>query len=168
MDCKDKKPLSLMKGMDADTPSKPFGGPEEITFTPDGKGLVFTARDAGRVEPWSTDFDLYYVPVDGSEKPKCFTEKNEAWDTAPLFSPDGKTLAYLAMAKPGYESDRFRIVLRSWGVGKERILTEKWDRSPSSMCWSHDSKTLYVTAANLGQPFPRHLGERIRVHPLDL
>jgi dipeptidyl aminopeptidase/acylaminoacyl peptidase len=56
----------LMSAMDADTPSKPFGGPEEITFTPDGKGLVFTARDAGREEAWSTDFDLYYVPADGS------------------------------------------------------------------------------------------------------
>jgi dipeptidyl aminopeptidase/acylaminoacyl peptidase len=151
MDCKTKKLAKLMKGMDADTPSKPFGGPEEITFTPDGMGLVFTARDAGREEPWSTDFDLYYVPVDGSDKPKCLTEKNEAWDTSPLFSPDGNTLAYLAMSRPGYESDRFRVVLRSWIDGKERILTEKWDRSPSSLCWSHDSKTLYATAGNLGQ-----------------
>ena len=51
-----------MPAMDADTPCKPFGGPEEIAFTPDGKGLVFTARDVGREEAWSTNFDLYYVP----------------------------------------------------------------------------------------------------------
>ena len=49
----------LMPAMDADTPTKPFGGPEEIAFTPDGKGLVFTASDVGREEAWSTDFDLY-------------------------------------------------------------------------------------------------------------
>ena len=61
------EPVDVMKGMDADCPSKPFGGPEEITFTPDGKGVVFTARDAGRAEPWSTDFDLYLAPVDGSK-----------------------------------------------------------------------------------------------------
>jgi dipeptidyl aminopeptidase/acylaminoacyl peptidase len=137
--------------MDADTPSKPFGGAEEITFTPDGRGVIFSARDVGRQEPWSTDFDLYLAPIDGSKPPKCLTEKNEAWDTHPLFSPDGGTLAYLAMARPGYESDRFRIVLRSWPSDKERVLTQNWDRSPSSICFSSDGKTIYATAANLGQ-----------------
>jgi len=143
--------VDVMKGMDADTPSKPFGGTEEITFTPDGKGLIFTARDVGREEPWSTDFDLYWVPVDGSQPPKCLTEENKACDSHPIFSPDGRTLAYLAMAKPGYEADRFRIVLRPWPNGKQQILTENWDRSPSSICFSADGKTLYATAANTGQ-----------------
>ncbi len=143
--------IDVMKGMDADTPSKPFGGPEEITFTPDGKSVIFTARDVGRREPWSTDFDLYLAPVDGSSAPKCLTEANQAWDTNPVFSPDGKTLAYLAMTRPGYESDRFRIVLCPWPGGKPRILTEKWDRSPSSFCFSSDGSIIYATAANLGQ-----------------
>jgi dipeptidyl aminopeptidase/acylaminoacyl peptidase len=143
--------VDAMLGMDADTPSKPFGGPEEITFTPDGKGLIFTARDVGREEPWSTDFDLYWAPVDGSKPPKCLTEENKAWDTHPVFSPDGETLAYLAMAKPGYESDRHRIVLHRWPSGKKRVLTENWDRSPSSICFSADGRTLYATAANTGQ-----------------
>jgi len=143
--------VDLMQGMDADTPSKPFGGTEEITFTPDGKGIIFSARDAGRAEPWSTDFNLYRVPIDGSKPPKPFTARNEAWDTSPVFSPDGKTLAYLAMARPGYESDRFRIILQPWPGARRRALTENWDRSPSSICWSADSKTIYVTAANVGQ-----------------
>ena len=149
--CCGSKAVDVMPGMDADTPSKPFGGPEEITFTPDGKGLVFSARDVGREEPWSTDFDLYYVPIDGSEKPKCITEENEAWDTAPVFSPDGKTLAYFAMSKPRYEADRFRVMLRDWATGKERELAEKWDHSPSSICWSPKGKTIYATAGNIGQ-----------------
>ena len=144
-------PIDVMQGMDADTPSKPFGGPEEITFTPDSKGLIFSARDAGRAEPWSTDFDLYLSPVDGSEPPTCLTEENQAWDTNPVFSPDGRTLAYLAMARPRYESDRFRIVLRRWPDGKQRVLTENWDRSPSSFCFSEDGKTIYATATNVGQ-----------------
>ncbi len=144
-------PLDLMPGMEADTPSKPFGGPEEISFTPDGKGLVFTAKDAGREEAWSTDFNLFYVPLDGSQKPECLTENNKAWDTLPVFSPDGKTLAYLAMRRPGYESDRFRVILRDWKQGSLRILTEDWDRSPSSLNWMPDGKTLLATAPNLGQ-----------------
>lgn len=145
------KVIDVMPAMDADTPSKPFGGSEEITFTPDGRSVIFTARDVGREEPWSTDFDLYLAPIDGSEPPKCLTQKNEAWDANPVFSPDGGTLAYLAMTRPGYESDRFRIILRRWPDGPERVLTEKWDRSPSSLCFSGDGQTIYATAANVGQ-----------------
>jgi len=150
MDSSGGEAIDLMPGMEADTPSKPFGGPDEITFTPDGQELIFTARNAGRREAWSTDFDLYRVAVDGSQGPKCITEKNQAWDTGPVFSPDGKTLAYLAMERSGYEADRFRIILRNWASGKERVLTEKWDRSISSICWSADGKAIYATAANAG------------------
>jgi dipeptidyl aminopeptidase/acylaminoacyl peptidase len=141
----------LMPAMDADTPSKPFGGPEEISFTPDGKGLVFTARDVGREEAWSTDFDLYAVPADGSVPPRCLTEGNQAWDTTPVFSPDGKTLAYLAMSRPRYEADRFRLVLRSWPEGQTRVLTEAWDFSVSSFCWTRDGKKILATAPSKGQ-----------------
>ncbi len=143
--------VDIMKGMDADSPSKPFGGAEEITFTPDSKAIVFTARDVGREEPWSVDFDLFSAPIDASKAPECLTEKNQAWDTGPAFSPDGKTLAYLAMSRPGFEADRFRIVLRDWTSGKERVLTENWDRSPGGIVWSANSKTIYTTASNLGQ-----------------
>ncbi|MFV1967070.1 MAG: prolyl oligopeptidase family serine peptidase [Pirellulaceae bacterium] len=145
------EPVDVMRQMDADCPSKPFGGTEDFTFTPDSAAIVFTARDVGREEPWSTDFDLYQVPADGSQDPICLTEANAAWDGCPSFSPDGKTMAYLAMQRPGYESDRFRIVLRSGPSGNERNLTEDWDRSPSEICWSADGNELFVTAANRGQ-----------------
>jgi dipeptidyl aminopeptidase/acylaminoacyl peptidase len=145
------KAVDVMGTMDADTPSKPFGGPEEFCFTPDGREMVFTAKDVGPKEPWSTDFDLYRVPIDGSRGPVCLTEGNPAWDTQPSFSPDGKTLAYLAMSTPGYEADRFRIVLRRWPDGPERVLTEDWDRSPSAICWSSDGKSLHAVAPNVGQ-----------------
>ncbi len=143
--------VDVMKDMDADTPSKPFGGPEEFAFAPDSKGIVFSARDAGRQEAWSTNFDLYYAPADGSQPPTNITADNKAWDTSPVFSPDNETMAYLAMERAGYESDRFRIVLRNRATGKKRVLTENWDRSPSSMCFSADGKTIFATAGNLGQ-----------------
>jgi dipeptidyl aminopeptidase/acylaminoacyl peptidase len=141
----------LMPAMDADTPNKPFGGTEEIAFTPDGKGLVFAAKDAGREEAWSTDSDLYYVPLDGSAAPRCLTEANKAMDTLPAFSPDGKTLAYAAMARPGYEADRYRIVLRPWPDGQSQVLTEAWDFSVASLGWAKDGKKLLATAPNKGQ-----------------
>ena len=145
------KTVDVMPGVDADTPSKPFGGTEEITFTPDSKSVIFTARDAGKQEAWSTNFDLFLSPVDGSSAPKNLTEANKAWDSTPVFSPDGKTLAYLAMKRPGYESDRFRIVLRSWPDGNSRTLTENWDRNPFSLSFSDDGQSIYATAMNFGQ-----------------
>lgn len=148
------EPVDVTRGLDADVPSKPFGGAEEVAFTPDGGGLVFTARVAGAEEAWSTDFDLFLAPADGSARPEKLTAANPAWDTGPVFSPDGSALAYLAMARPGFESDRLRIVLLPWGeggpAGEPRVLTEGWDRSVSSLVWAPDGGTLYATAAHLG------------------
>ncbi len=147
--------VDVMKGMDADCPSKPFGGPEEITFTPDGGSLVFTARDVGREEAWSTNFDLFVAPIDGSSRPRCLTGDNKASDSNPVFSPDGKLLAYLAAERPGYESDRMRIILRSWpflgAKSQATVRTEDWDRSARSIAWSADGNSIYTTAENLGQ-----------------
>lgn len=144
-------PIDVMASMNADAPSKPFGGIEETAFTPDSRSVVFTARDAGREEAWSTNFDLFLAPADGSTSPVRLTAANRAWDTSPVFSPDGKTLAYLAMSRPGYEADRFRVVLKSWPDGPERVLTEAWDRSPSEIFWSADGRTIYTVAENIGQ-----------------
>jgi dipeptidyl aminopeptidase/acylaminoacyl peptidase len=145
------EPTDLTRGLDADVPSKPFGDAAEFAFSPDGASVAFTARAAGREEAWSTDFDLYLAPADGSRPPVELTAGNPAWDTHPVFSPDGGTLAYLAMARPGYEADRFRIVLKPLPDGEPRVLTEGWDRSPDSLLFSADGATLYATAADLGQ-----------------
>jgi dipeptidyl aminopeptidase/acylaminoacyl peptidase len=140
----------LMPGMAADAPSKPFGGAEEAAFSGDGRVLVFAARDAGREEAWSTNLDLFAVPVDGSAPPRKLTGTNAATDTFPVFSPDGRTLAWLAMARPGYESDRQRIVVRPWPEGEPRVLTEAWDRSPGEIAWAPDGRSIVATAHDLG------------------
>ena len=143
-------PVDVMKGMDADAPSVPFGGPEEYAFAPDGHAVIFTARTVDEEEPWSTDFDLYASPVDGSHEPRLLTTENRAWDTGPVFSPDGSRFAYLAMERPGFEADRFRIILQDMPHGEPRVLTQAWDRSVGSMTFSPDGNTLLVTAQNLG------------------
>jgi dipeptidyl aminopeptidase/acylaminoacyl peptidase len=143
-------PVDVMRAMDADAPSKPFGGSDEYTFTPDGRSIVFGARNAGREEAWSTNFDLFVAPVDGSVAPRNLTAGNPAWDAYPAFSPDGKRLAYTAMKRPGFEADRFTVVLRDWPSGAERVLTESWDRSASSLAWAPDGRTIYATSDNLG------------------
>jgi len=148
--------VDLMPAMDADCPSKPFGGSEDYAVSPDGKDVVFSARDAGREEAWSTNFDLYAVPIDGSAAPKKITT-NPAWDAQPVFAPDGSRLAYLAMSKPGFEADRFRIVIREWGSGAEKSLDLRvddsplGDRSPGSIAWSAEGRELLLTADHVGQ-----------------
>jgi dipeptidyl aminopeptidase/acylaminoacyl peptidase len=123
---------------------------EEVSFGPEGTRLVFTARDVGGAEPWSTDFDLY-ATTPGGKEPICITESNEAWDTGPVHSPDGRHVAYLAMDRPGYEADRFRVVLYDTMEARTTVLTEDWDYSPRSITWAPDGKSMYVTAADVGQ-----------------
>jgi dipeptidyl aminopeptidase/acylaminoacyl peptidase len=138
------EPLDLMRGVDGDCPIRPFGGAEEFAWSPDGHEIAYTTQ-IGPDEAWSTDLNIYLMPVAGGEA-RCITADNRATDTQPLYSPDGKTIAYLSMARPGFESDRRRIKLFDRKSGQTRMLTEAWDRSPGSLAWSPDSKTLIVTA----------------------
>ena len=144
-------PVDLSHALDADVPSKPFGDTDEYTFSPDSEQIVFSAREAGKTEPWSTNFDLFVAPVDGSATPVNLTKDNPAWDTGPVFSPDGKTLAYRAMTRPGYEADRYRVMIRTWPEGQARELSPDWDRSADELLFSADGQLLFLTAQQLGQ-----------------
>lgn len=144
-------PVWVTKGLDGDAPTKPFGGAEEISFSPDGQHLYFTLRVAGRTEAWSTNLDVWKVPADGSAAPANLTADNPATDTGPAPSPDGKTLAYRAMKRAGFEADRYGVMLRDLASGTVRELAGNWDRSPETLVWSGDGKTLYTKADDLGQ-----------------
>ncbi len=145
------EPVDLTSGMDGDAPTKPFGGTEEIAISPDGSTVVFACQPATKDMMWTTNVDLFAVPSDGSAAPRCITASNLATDNQPRFSPDGRSLSYLAMARAGYESDRQRVVIMDWTTKTSKVLTEAWDRSPTELAWSNDGKTLYTTADNLGQ-----------------
>ena len=131
-------------------PSKPFGGEEDYTFSPDGQRIVFSARIADAKEPWSTNFDLYEVAADGIGETRNLTAENPAWDAQPVFLANGD-LAWLAMSRPGFEADRYVVMLRSSEDGKARALTADWDRSVGHIAASFDGRKLVATADDVGQ-----------------
>ncbi|WP_377102071.1 S9 family peptidase [Rugamonas violacea] len=143
-------PVSLSGMLDGDVPSKPFGDHDEYRFSPDGASIVFAARIAGQTEAWSTNFDIYQVPAAGGA-PRNLTADNPAWDSKPTYSPDGRTLAWLAMARPGFEADRFELVLLDVASGKRRKLAPQWDRSIADFRWAPDGKSILATADDVGQ-----------------
>ena len=143
-------PRNVSGNIDGDVPGKPFGGREDYAFSPDGSQVAFSVRVGTVGEPWSTNFDIYLVSASGGA-PKNLTANNPAWDGQPAFSPDGATLAYLAMSRPGFEADRFALTLLDLKTGAKRALTQGWDRSISSFEWSHDGRSLIAAADDLGQ-----------------
>ncbi|WP_223669021.1 S9 family peptidase [Kangiella shandongensis] len=141
---------ALSHALNGNVPSSPFGGAEEYTISPDGKTVVFTLRIADEKESRSTNFDLYQVAINGGEV-KNLTVENKAWDTQPVFSPDGSKLAWLAMDRPGFEADRLQLHIKDLASGEVTNLTKDWDRSIASYNFSQDGKTLFVTGNNIGK-----------------
>ncbi len=153
---------------DHDVPPFSLGGQDMYAFSPDGKEVAYTSN-IDEVEATSTNNDLWIVQVTGGA-PERLTW-NKASDSTPLYSPDGKYIAYRAQNRPGYESDRFRLMLidraryewwksRSWrcmtAVGcpadyYTKDLTEQFDRRVDSIAWAPDSKHIYFTAGDKGE-----------------
>ena len=129
-----------------DTPSKPFGGGEEIAISNDGRTVYFALREAGRIEAKSTNLDIFSAPSDGSAAPTNLTAGNEGTDNLPTLSPDGRSLAYFSMARATYEADRQVLQVRDLATGQVRAVTGNWDRSVGSIAWSKDGKSIIIDA----------------------
>jgi dipeptidyl aminopeptidase/acylaminoacyl peptidase len=136
-------PRDLTAGGDYDVPPDERGGPEDIGFSPDGKEICFTAV-TDKMEAISTNGDLFIVPTAGGE-PKRITT-NPGFDGNPVYSPDGKFIAYHAQFTAGYESDRWRVMLYDRQTRNHENLTERFDHSAVNLAWSADSKTIYFGA----------------------
>jgi dipeptidyl aminopeptidase/acylaminoacyl peptidase len=135
----------LTAGADYDVPPDERGSANDFNFSPDGKEICFTAV-TDKVEAISTNGDLFLVPVAGGEAKRITTQ--QGFDGNPIYSPDGRYIAYHAQLVPGYESDRWRVMLYDRQAGKSENLSESFDRSANELAWSPDSKAIYFLAEN--------------------
>jgi dipeptidyl aminopeptidase/acylaminoacyl peptidase len=133
---------------DAYPTSDTFSSGEDFTFSPDSKHLVFTATPE-KGEAWTTNYEICRVSVEGG-KIDCLTAENKAADSGPRFSPDGKHLAYRAQKRPGFEADRWELMVvdtdasGSW-MGKPRSLTPEFDSWVDTFAWQ-DPQTICFSA----------------------
>ncbi|ORX89055.1 prolyl oligopeptidase family protein [Basidiobolus meristosporus CBS 931.73] len=145
------KPVNIMANVQLESPVSPFGDAGDYDISPDGKEIAFISKKPGRDQAWETDINVYVVPSDGSKPPKSLTDKNLGQTSSPTYSPDGRTLAWLQMERRGFEADRKRVILFDRKKQASRYFNKNWDRSPSGITWSLDSKKLYLPTEEFGR-----------------
>lgn len=160
----------ILNGEPYECPMAPFGGTEQLAWSPDSKSIAYTCRKkTGRDYAISTDSDIFlYDVATGDTKNLCksadyiepqidpsktmqfqeinsekYANQNVGYDTNPQFSPDGKSIAWLSMKRNGYESDRNRLCVYTFADGKKNYVTESFDSNVDDFCWSNDSRILY-------------------------
>jgi dipeptidyl aminopeptidase/acylaminoacyl peptidase len=132
---------------DLSIPPFSLGGPEPYAFSPDGTQFTYVAN----IDPQlanSTNSDLFTVPVTGGDAKRITT--NPGADEGPLYSPDGKYLAYRTQVRPGYESDQWKLAILNLTSGTMNTLTDSLDRWVESYTWSPDSKRIFFTIDDHG------------------
>jgi len=133
----------LTSNADYDVPPEERSGPGDFNFSPDSREICFTAV-TGKMEAISTNADLFLVPISGGEAKRITTQ--QGFDGNPVYSPDGRYIAYHAQLTPGYEADKWRVMLYDRQTGKNETLSESFDRSATDLAWSADSQTIYFLA----------------------
>ncbi|MBC7788409.1 MAG: S9 family peptidase [Anaerolineae bacterium] len=135
----------LTEGAPYDVPPGPFGGSEGYAFSTNGQEIAYTTKDAGRENAWSTDVNVYLVPVTGGPA-SVITAANKGADQNPVYSPDGRFIAYASQAEAGFESDRWRLMLYDRSAKLSRELLTGWDRNADAYFFAPDMKAVYVVA----------------------
>lgn len=146
MDGKVSNAKDIMAGERYDSPLQPFGGAEQIAWARDGKFILYTSKKkTGKDYALSTNSDIYLYDL-ATQTTRSLAEGMPGYDQEPVVSPDGKSVAWLSMARDGFESDHNRIYLYGVGDGTRTELMADKDRSAAHLCWAADGKSLYFTS----------------------
>jgi dipeptidyl aminopeptidase/acylaminoacyl peptidase len=140
----------LVPGAEYDVPPGPFGGSEGYAWSPDGRELAYSAKLPARDEAWSTDVNLYTVPATGGTS-RVVTSDSRGADQNPVYSPDGRWIAYVSQARAGFEADKLRLMLMDRATGASRELLPGWDRSADSHQFTDAGKSLLIVANDRGR-----------------
>jgi dipeptidyl aminopeptidase/acylaminoacyl peptidase len=133
---------------DHDVPPFNLGGQDMYAISPDGQEVAYTSN-TDEVEATSTNNEIFVVPISGGNTKKISTSPGA--DTTPLYSPDGKYLAWRSQARAGFEADKWRLLVQDRQSGKTRDLTEKFDRSPGSFAWAPLANAICFAAEDHGE-----------------
>ena len=140
-------PRDLTPG-DHDVPPFSLGGQDMSAISPDGQEVAYTSN-IDEVEATSTNNEIFVVPISGGVPKKVSTSPGA--DTTPLYSPDGKYVAWRSQARAGFEADKWRLLVQDRQAGRTRDLTEKFDRSVGSFAWSPSSAAIFFAVEDRGE-----------------
>lgn len=143
--------VPLTRNYQADIVGRPDGDDSSFVVAEDGSTVIFSARPSGSAQGLGDPSSLYSAPLDGSKSPQRLDPAAATSDSTPAISPDGAKLAYLVRKGSTFTAPRAQIMIRDLKSGSSRPLAESFDRSPDSLKWSSDSKTLYAGAEDTGQ-----------------
>ena len=133
----------IMPGEKWSAPVKPFGGTEQIAWSPDSKTLAYVSRKLHGVEyAKSTNSDIYFYDIATGET-KNMTQEMMGYDMNPVFSPDGSKIAWESMERDGYEADKNRLFVMDLATGEKTFYTKDFDQNAQSLTWTADSKSIY-------------------------
>lgn len=151
--------IDILEGEPYESPMMPFGGIEQLAWSPNSDKVAYTCRKKTGLEyAVSTNSDIYIYDL-LSKQTVNITEKNLGYDTNPQYSPDGKYIAWQSMERDGYEADQNRLFVMDIATGEQRFISKDFESNVDEFIWSADSKTIYFTG-------PWH-GE-VQLYSLDL
>jgi len=142
-----KNVVDILQGQPFESPMKPWGGTEQLAWSPDGKSIAYTCRKkTGKDYTLSTNSDIYLYTLKSKET-KNLTQGMMGYDINPVFSSDGQYIAFESMTRDGYEADQNRLFVHDLKTGDNRCLSESLDGDVSSVCWAKDGRKLYFLSA---------------------